>query len=246
MGSLDSVPRITSEKIGTHFRRWVAGAPLVVAVCGEFSPGAIVPHFERMKREVAKAATGSFPFEPLKGPRLSEIKKNREQSHLIMGFRGTRVVDRERYDLRTLLTILGGQSGRLFLELRDKGGLCYTVSPLSFEGIEPGYIGVYMGCDPAKRDEALVGIRRELDRMIEKPVSASELKRAKEFVLGRHQLDLQLNSAVSGSAAFNTLYGLRHDEHLRIAEGLRPVTAASIQKLASRIFASPSVTALVV
>jgi hypothetical protein len=59
-------------------------------------------------------------------------------------------------------------------------------------------------------------------------------------------MDMQLNSAIANSAAFNTLYGMGFDEHLKLGENLRRVTAQSIQKLASKIFSAPSVTALVV
>jgi zinc protease len=247
VGYEPTVAALDRPKLAGFFDSWVKSAPVVVAVSGKFNPRWLTSVFEKIGRKgVSHDAPASPPYAALRAPRLTEIKKNREQSHIIVGFPGTRIAENARYDLKILLTVLGGQSGRLFTELRDKRGLCYTVSPISFEGIEPGYVGVYMGCDPGKRSSALEGIRYELNRVASKPISASELKRAKEFVLGRHHMDMQLNAAVANQAAFNVLYGLGFEEHLKLGENLRAVTTSSVQKLASKLFTAPEVTALVV
>ena len=103
-----------------------------------------------------------------------------------------------------------------------------------------------MGCDPTKRTAALKGIRAELDRIAQKSISPVELKRAKEFILGRHHMDMQLNGAIASASAFNTLYGIGFDEHLKIAERLKNIDVKAVKNLAERIFGSPSVTAIVV
>lgn len=247
IGAHDSVSSLGASQLVDHYGNWVKGAPLIVSASGKFNPNRMISLFEKISRPASlRRAPESLPFGPPKAPRVVEAKKNREQSHLIVGYLGSRVTDSDRYDLKVLLTVLGGQSGRLFTELRDKKGLCYTVAPIAFEGIEPGYIGVYMGCDPTKRTQALSGIQHELERIAARSVTSSELNRAKEFVLGRHHMDMQLNSAVANSAAFNTLYGLGFDEHLKLGEHLRRVSALSVQKLAGKIFNSPAVTALVI
>lgn len=247
VGFTESVSKFTQASMASHYQKWVAGAPIVVGVSGKFNPERIASIFEKIKRpQELSRPPAALPFGPPKAPRVAEVKKNREQSHIIVGFQGTRVTDKDRNDLKVLLTVLGGQSGRLFTELRDKKGLCYTVAPISFEGIEPGYVGVYMGCDPFKRAQAVEGINHELERIASKPISATELKRAKEFILGRHHMDLQLNSTIASASAYGTLYGLGFDEHLKLADHMRKVTAQSIQKMAQKLFLAPSVTALVV
>jgi hypothetical protein len=46
--------------------------------------------------------------------------------------------------------------------------MAYSVSPISMEGIEPGYIGTYIACSPTKRKEAVLGIREVLGNPGEK------------------------------------------------------------------------------
>lgn len=246
-GSKESMEKLSRKAITDHFSKLVNSQRIVVSVCGKFHKSKVVSAFEKIRRNsVQDYIGGELSVGEVKGPRFVEIKKGREQSHLIVGFKGMRVTDADRYDLKVLLTLMGGQSGRLFTEIRDKKGLCYTVAPISFEGIEPGYVGVYIACDPSKKEKALEGIRLELDKLCKKAVSAPELKRSKEFLLGRHHMDLQLNASVASASALSALYSIGFDEHMRWDDLLKKVTASSLQKVARKLFEQPEVTAMVV
>ena len=83
-----------------------------------------------------------------------------------------------RRGLEVMQTMLSGQSGRLFMELRDKRSMAYSVSAMLMEGIDPGSFSVYMGTSPEKVEAALAGIRAELARLREDLVSEAELARA--------------------------------------------------------------------
>ena len=58
------------------------------------------------------------------------------------------------------MAMLSGQGNKLFVELRDKMSLAYAISSFSFEGIEPGYIAIYMAVDPKRVNEAIEKYRR--------------------------------------------------------------------------------------
>lgn len=245
-GTVEAVEKIELRDIKNHYKNLALDGRIVVSVAGKFNADALLKKWEsvsvaRNQKSQIKIEKPNFPLKS----KCVEEKKGREQSHLILGFKGIEISDVDRYSLKVLNTFMGGQSGRLFRELRDKQGLCYVVAPLFFEGIEPGYVGVYMGCDPKKVDQALNGIRFELNRLMQKPLMASELKRAKNFLLGRHHLDLQMNSTIASASALNVLYGLDYDEHLKYSERLKSVTVNSIQKLTKRLFSSPEVVAIV-
>ena len=132
----------------------------------------------------------------------------REQTHILVGTLGTTITSEDRHALRLLQTLLGGQSGRLFIELREKKSLAYTVAPMSFEGVERGYVGTYIACAPQKRQEAVDGIRKVLEQLAAKGPTASEMSRAKEFFLGRRAMDLQSDSAIASHFGLETLYGV--------------------------------------
>lgn len=249
VGLRESVEKIKISDIKTHFRSSFEEQPFIIGIAGNFSPQSMIETFESIERknvQELKPAIHPLHLTPPKAPRWAEVKKGREQSHIIHGFLGIQLNQPERFALKILLNVLGGQSGRLFMELRDKKSLCYTVSPLAFEGIERGYIGVYIGCDPRKRDEALSGIKEELNKLVEHGISKKEFTRAKEYILGKHLMDLQLNAALANAGALQALYGLKYDEHLHLEEMLNKVHLDQIQSLAHRLFTQPSVTAVII
>ncbi len=245
-GYESSVNSLDINAVRSHFKKQMSAEKIVVSVCGKFHRDQVIEAFSKISRTQAHSNIKELEMFKPKADRISEVVKKREQSHIVYGFVGTRALDERRYALKMLLTIMGGQSGRLFREIRDKQGLCYTVSPMCMEGVEPGYFGIYIGCDPSKREQALKSIRVELDKLSQKPVPPAEFKRAQEYILGRHHMDNQMTSSIAAVTAFNTLYGLPYNEHETFENNIRKVKAKDVQAIAKDLFSQSSVTAVVV
>ena len=158
----------------------------------------------------------------------------RQQAHMVVGFPGTTVDDPDRYALEVLSTVLSGQGGRLFVELRDKQGLAYRISAFSLEGIDPGYFAVYLACSPENLEAAMAAIREELRKIVTEPVGAAELERAKKYLVGTHEISLQRRSALASTLAFYEAYGIGYDEYRRYAGGILAVDAGAVQRVAAR------------
>jgi zinc protease len=222
-------------------RLYPAGRP-VISVVGDVDPDEA--------RDLVRARFGSQgalapalapPPEPRPaGPRAALRKLEKAQAHLVLGYPGARLSDPERFPLEVLSAVLSGQGGRLFIELRDKKSLAYSVTSFSMEGVDPGYFGVYIGCGPAKLSEALSGIRAELARVRESAPSADELTRARTHLIGTHAIGLQRNSARAAACAFDECYGLGADASARYAGQVAAVTAEDVLAAAQR-FLNPSV-----
>lgn len=156
----------------------------------------------------------------------------RNQAHLIIGFPGTTLDHPDRFALEVLATILGGQGGRLFVQLRERQALAYHISAVSIEGIDPGYFAVYMACSPEKLGAAVSGVRSQLQTVIDDPIGADELQRAKRYLIGTHEISLQRRSAVAASLAFHEAYGLGYEQVARYSAAIEAITAADIQRVA--------------
>ena len=96
----------------------------------------------------------------LKAPRWVEKSLGREQTHILVGGLGTKITAEDRHALRLLQTILGGQSGRLFIELREKKSLAYTVAPLSMEGLSADTSAPTSLAARPRRQESIDGIKQ--------------------------------------------------------------------------------------
>src|SRR5205085_4293804 len=144
------------------------------------------------------------------------------------------ITDPDRFALEVLATILSGQGGRLFVELRDKRGLAYRVSAFSVEGVDPGYFAVYIATSPENLQVAVSGIEDELGKIASSPVPKTELERAKRYLVGAHEISLQRRAALASTLAFHECYGVGWDEYRRYAPGILAVTAADVQRVAKK------------
>ncbi len=150
----------------------------------------------------------------------------------MIGFPGTTVGSSDRFALEVLIGVLGGQSGRLFAEVRDHLGLAYRVSAHSVEGLDPGYVAIDLSCAPGNLDAADAAVERELARLVADGVTADEVERTVTYLIGAHEVALQRRSAVATALAFHEAYGLGWAEWSRYPERLAAVTADDVNRVA--------------
>jgi zinc protease len=85
----------------------------------------------------------------------------------------------------------------------------------------------------------------EFKKLCDVDVPLEELDRAKRYLIGRGDIDLQRNNSVSGAVIFNSLYGLDINEAFKGAELYSAVDAAGIRRVAKKIFSGAQITAMV-
>ncbi len=172
--------------------------------------------------------------------------KERAQAHLFTGVQGLTLADRvDKHALELMTAALSGQGGRLFLQLRDKQSLCYSVSASAVEGIDPGSFSVYMGTSPDKVDAALDGINRLLDEVHKDGLTDDEIDRSRRYLIGAHQIGLQRLGSRGTAMALNQLYGLGHLAHREYAQRLQGITSDDVRRVARMILSRPRVTSIV-
>lgn len=245
-GSKETIERMTTDRLLAVHRRWVRPDRLVVSISGAMSRHAVDEFIHELDHRARHlVAADRSPAETVASERTLVANRwveralGREQIHIMVGGLGLRIHDDDRFALRILHTLLGGQGGRLFVELREKKSLAYTVAPTSFEGIEPGYLATYIACAPQKREEALKGIRVVYEKLGAKAPGDAEMKRAKEFFLGRRAMDLQGDNALASFYGAQTLYGIPLQTEAAIRKRVMSVTAKDIQALVKKYILEP-------
>lgn len=237
-GEADSISALTREALLAHHARRMTPSRLTLAVVGDVDTREVVDLAEEC---LATASTAHEP-EPMladepapTSPRVKVRELPRAQVHLVYGFRGVTMRDPRRRALEVLSTVLSGQGGRLFVELRDKKSLAYSLSSYSVEGLEPGYFAVYIGTSPEKVPEALAGIRAELQKVRDARVTQAELDRARHHLVGAHEIGLQRNGARAGLLALEAAYGLPVQDVKAFAEEVMAVTADQVRAVAEAL-----------
>ncbi|MFL5392739.1 MAG: M16 family metallopeptidase [Myxococcales bacterium] len=238
LGTEDSISRLGPAQLSAYREKRYPAGNAVLSIVGDVDPGEV----KRLAAQyVGRSGNGTtlalHPPEEERptSPRHAVKKLAKAQAHLVVGFLGARLSDPLRWPLEVLSTVLSGQGGRLFVELRDKRSLAYSVTSFSVEGVDPGAFAVYIGCGPEKVSEALEGIRLELDRCRESPPTPAELDRARTHLIGTHAISLQRNSARAAVYAFDETYGLGADFSSRFAEHVGAVTSADVLAAAQQV-----------
>ena len=164
------------------------------------------------------------------------VAKDIAQAQLALGYRTFGIADKRKYAAIVMDAILGrGMSSRLFQEVREKRGLSYDISSRMQFFQNAGMFTITAGLDRSKTKDALATIDRELKRIREKPVSALELKRTKEFLIGNFRLS---HEKVTSKLFF---YGQTMLSFGRLVtpqeqvEGIRAVTASDVKAVANAI-----------
>jgi zinc protease len=237
LGEPDSVAKLSPEMLHAAAERFLDPSRMHLAVVGDFDEDEVVRLAEELfVSRSTPAPIPDVPQEPAWSGRREATKElDKAQSHVVLGFPGARVNDEWRRALELLSTLMSGQGGRLFLELRDKQSLAYSVSSMALEGVDPGYFAVYMGTSPEKVPTAIAGIERELSRVVDEKVTEAELSRAREYLVGAHEVSLQQSGARAGIIALDSCYGLGPDRFLGYPDEIAKVTVDDVQAVAKRV-----------
>ena len=162
-------------------------------------------------------------------PRQVDIARDKEQVHLVIGFLGTTLDSQDRYALEVLETVLSGQSGRLFVELRDKQSLAYSLSSFSLLGLDTGAFGIYIGTSPDKKEQAIAEIWQQLNTVRQEKINEDELQRAKNILISHYELGLQTHGTQALEMALNETYELGQDFGNRYVDAINEVNAEAVQ-----------------
>ena len=169
------------------------------------------------------------------------------QAHVMTGCRAYPFNDPRRMTLYLLNNILGGpgMNARLNLSLRERHGLVYTVESSMTAYSDMGVWSVYFGCDHHDVNRCLRLVRQELDRMMLRPLSASQLSAAKRQLKG--QLAIACDNREQFAIDFGRSY--LHHGHERDLDSLfariDAVRAEDIQQVAGELFPADNLTTLI-
>jgi predicted Zn-dependent peptidase len=209
--------------------------------------------------KIIRKATADFPASkpaldlpsqviiPSYKPRKVEIEKGTHQAHVMIGARGYDIHDEKRIALYLLNNILGGpgMNSRLNISLREHNGLVYSVESSMTSYSDTGVWCIYFGCDEHDVDKCIKLVGRELDKLINKPLSESQLKAAKKQIKG--QIGVACDSNENFALDFGKSYlhyGWEKDVTALYGH-IDKVTAEQIKQVSTEIFAPENLTTLI-
>ena len=131
-----------------------------------------------------------------------------EQVHIAMALQGVPVRDEQLYSLQVFTSVLGGgMSSRLFQEVREKRGLCYTIQAFHMPYSDTGLFGLYAGTDESDAPELMRVVIDQIGNATE-TLNDTEVNRAKAQMKAGLLMALESSEARVGQIARQMLaYG---------------------------------------
>lgn len=161
--------------LSTHYR----GPDMVVAAAGAVDHAQVVAEVE--KRFASFEATPGPKPQPAQFGKggAKVVHRELEQAHLTLALEGVPQNDLSLFSLQVFTNVLGGgMSSRLFQEVREKRGLCYSIYSFHAPYTDTGFFGLYTGTDPADAPEMMEVVVDIMNDSVE-TLTEAEIARAK-------------------------------------------------------------------
>lgn len=248
-GTIDTVRRITRQDILKYWQDMYQPKNLLVTAAGRLEK----EPFLRETRQLIGTMRGKAASKFLKAPRprrASQVRvwnKPTEQTHLCLGTYAIPRTHPDRFALELLHVLLGANmSSRLFREVREKRGLVYEIGTQIKRFDDTGAFVVHAGCEPTRLVATVQTVLAELGRVRKQPISAAELKRAKDYYAGQLLMGLEDTMDHMLWVGEQVVTVGRAWAMEKLLAHISRVTARDIQRVARTLFTGPQVHLVVV
>jgi predicted Zn-dependent peptidase len=239
IGFPEVVKRLTRNDLLTYLSTYYVPDRLICVAAGNVEHTAFAAELERQFGDLQGHSEPRTLTPPEPAWESCLVHRKTEQAHFCMGTDGVDENDPDRWALRILNLVLGGgMSSRLFQEIREKRGLCYSIGTDASSYREGGMFIVYADTSPNRLEEVRDLARQELLNVAENGITGSELKRAKDQVRAGLLLALDDMGSRMNRLARSLLY---HDRVMPLSELVAHVEAVTLDdcgRVAARFFGS--------
>ncbi|MCR5366124.1 MAG: insulinase family protein [Prevotella sp.] len=252
LGTRQQVQQFTSFDARRFTQRYYRPDNAIFFVYGDIDFSRLVKNLEVRCEKFEARDYSSYAPQPqdislTSHPSPLATESSHHQAHVMLGVRTFSYDDPRRMPLFLLNNILGGpgMNARLNLSLRERHGLVYTVESSQVSYSDTGCWSVYFGCDHHDVKRCLRLVHRELDRLLQHPLSDRQLQAAKRQLKG--QLAIACDNREQFALDFAKHF-LHYGHERSIAELLQridAITSSQIQDVAQQFFTPDKLQLLV-
>lgn len=199
VGSKDNIKRFRRADFMKYLARGYVASNVVVGVAGKFDPKKMKREIEKRFAHIRRGRKPNFKRNTVKQakPGVFLRHKKTDQTHMLLGVRAYDMHHPDRYALSVLATILGGgMSSRLFMAVRERRGLAYSVHTGVESYHEAGYLATQCGVEHENLEKTIEVILDEYKRIASEKIADDELEKAKEYIKGKLAMGLESSDDV--------------------------------------------------
>ena len=212
-GTPETLKTMNPQVLNRLHQQHLKNSEIVLTYCGDQDFSIIHPLMMNMVKHLGVRKSVKRANKKIKAVvgKQEHLKFEREQTQIIIGAPAYKIGEKEDLYLKMITAHLSGQSSDLFVEVRDRQGLCYSVSPVHVAALDAGCWAIYIGAGHDKTQAAIDAILKILDDLKEKGISKEEFERIKTMIDGQNLLGIQTNEDFAQLYSIPVLHNLGLD-----------------------------------
>jgi predicted Zn-dependent peptidase len=249
IGEKENILSFNRERLLDYFNKQYSLSNVVICVAGNINQKKIKNKIENYfkYKKIEKFEQKLKVVESQKEPEVFLYNKKTDQTHFCLGVRAYGQNHPEKYALTLLSIILGGNmSSRLFIKVRERNGLAYSIHTSADISTDTGYLVTQVGIDHKNLEKSIKLILEEYKDLKDKKISEKELQKGKDYLKGKMFLSLDSSSKQASYYATQELLEkniLTPDQEFKRID---KVSVNDIKKVAEDIFVSSKLNLAVI
>ncbi len=236
---LDEIDKVTKEDVKNAYQNILTNSRKSLALVGDIEGAEeLLNKYLGIIPQAIDINSNIEPPKALKQEYSELIKEDANQAQILQGWL-VPTIGSEDYPVIMLMNVILGASGlssRLFMELREKKGLAYTVRTAYETHINTAAFSIYIGTEPSNIETSIAGFKEEIEKIKTIPVSEEELHNAKNNLIGKQQFITETNSQQANMMAYYSIMGKPFGYQKDIIEKVKQVTPDDILRCANKYF----------
>lgn len=250
IGPKENIKNITRQELLNYRDSFYQPANIVIGVSGNFNS-------IQLNKLVKKYFSRNYQLSITRHPKLGERRvinyqhythsqsqprieikyKSTEQTQLCLGWPAYHYLHPDIEALTVLNVILGANmSSRLFINIRERRGLCYFIKSDFNPYEDTGSFIIQAGLAAPRLEESITLILKEIKKIKQEKVLASELQKAKDYLRGRAILNLEDSSSVADWYASQELLTNKIETPVEKLRQIDQVSSNDVKRVAADIF----------
>jgi len=231
IGEKENILGFNKEKVLEYYQSHYLPSNTIICIAGAVNSEEIEKKMGSYFKDMKKGQAGKKvkAKDEQSKPEILIHNKKTDQTHFCLGVRAYNLFDERKYALALLAVILGGNmSSRLFIKVRERNGLAYSIHTSADNSTDTGYLVTQAGIDHKNLEKSVKLILQEYKDLKDKKITEKELQKAKDYLKGITSLSLD---ASDSQASFYGIQELLEKNILTPEEKFKKIDKVSINDI---------------
>lgn len=240
VGTFEQIKDFSKQDFQDYIKQYYSANNITISMAGKISHDEAVIYSEQLFTNLPSHNTKSTYEKARYVGGAAYIKKDLEQTTIIMGFEAPSYHNIEQFYHAQILSVIfgGGLSSRLFQRIREELALAYSVGSWQHSFSDSGIFGISASCEHNRRQELTNAITEEISK-ISNCISQEELDRAKSQIeTSIHMADEKPEYKSEEIGKNFALFG-KFFSSAEVINTVKETSAVDLTSIASSIFSSP-------